>query len=237
MSTIKLLPADSGQINDVLNILNLTLSLMMEQSQKDCDERHEQLVGGTDGPVERVDYRVESDIDLYTDHVFHVATWWDGSSQDVRIKRYQQIKLCESRGVKMATLIHPTATVTEGTVIGRGTYIDEICHVSINSVIGPYCAITTGAVIGHDTTLGFNCQISLQATLSMQTVGHNTSIGAYAKIMNWKNKNTRNRMIHIGSNCKIFSGVAMSKDIPDGHMQITNNRVWRSKEAPQDELC
>ena len=179
----------------------------------------------------------ESDIDLYTDHVFHVATYWDGSSQDVRIKRYQQIKLCESRGVKMATLIHPTATVTAGTVIGRGTYIDEICHVSINTVIGPYCAITTGTVIGHDTTLGFNCQISLQATLGMQTVGHNTSIGAYAKIMHWKNKNTRNRKIHIGSNCKIFSGVAMCKDVPDSHMQITNNRVWRSKEEPQDELC
>ena len=179
----------------------------------------------------------ESDCEQYADCVFHVATYWDGASQDVRQKRYKQIALIESTGLEVVTLIHPTATTTAGSIIGKGTYIDEICHVSNDCVIGPYCSMTTGTVIGHDTTLGFNCQISAQATLSMQTVGHNTSIGAYAKIMHWKNKDTRNRKIHIGSNCKIFSGVAMSKDIPNGHMQITNNRIWRSKEAPQDELC
>lgn len=179
----------------------------------------------------------EQDFEKYQDCVFHVATYWDGASADVRKKRYRQIALAERNGLEVVTLIHPTATITPGSNIGKGTYIDEICHVSNDCDIGPYCSFTTGTVIGHDTTLGFNCQVSAQATLSMQTIGHNSSIGAYAKIMHWKNKATRNKKLTIGSNCKIFSGVEMTKDIPDNHMQITNSRVWRNKEKKQYELC
>lgn len=49
-----------------MNFLNVALVVMMSQSQRDCDERQRALIENSDRAVDRVDYRAEKDIQLYT---------------------------------------------------------------------------------------------------------------------------------------------------------------------------
>ena len=76
------------------------------------------------------------------------------------------------------------------TVIGNGTKIDSLVHISHNVVVGKNCEITAGAVIGGSTTLGDSSWVGLNATL--------------------KNK------IRVGNNVLVASGASVIKDVPNG---------------------
>ena len=76
------------------------------------------------------------------------------------------------------------------TVIGKGTKIDSLVHISHNVVVGKNCEITAGAVIGGSTILGDSSWIGLNATL--------------------KNK------IKLGNNVLVASGASVIHDVPSG---------------------
>ena len=76
------------------------------------------------------------------------------------------------------------------TVIGNGTKIDALVHISHNVVVGKNCEITAGAVIGGSTILGDSSWVGLNATL--------------------KNK------IKVGNNVLVASGASVIHDVPSG---------------------
>ncbi len=76
------------------------------------------------------------------------------------------------------------------TVIGDGTKIDALVHISHNVVVGKNCEITAGAVIGGSTILGDSSWVGLNATL--------------------KNK------IKVGNNVLVASGASVIHDVPSG---------------------
>jgi UDP-3-O-[3-hydroxymyristoyl] glucosamine N-acyltransferase len=76
------------------------------------------------------------------------------------------------------------------TVIGDGTKIDALVHISHNVVVGKNCEITAGAVIGGSTILGNSSWVGLNATL--------------------KNK------IKVGNNVLVASGASVIHDVPSG---------------------
>ncbi len=76
------------------------------------------------------------------------------------------------------------------TVIGDGTKIDSMVHISHNVVVGKNCQITAGVVIGGSTILGDSSWVGLNATL--------------------KNK------IKIGNNVLVASGASVIHDVPSG---------------------
>ncbi|MEM7562414.1 MAG: acyltransferase [Pseudomonadota bacterium] len=56
-------------------------------------------------------------------------------------------------------MIHSSAVVDEGAVIGDGTKIWHWTHISEGAVIGPNCTIGQNVFIGRDVTIGAGCKV------------------------------------------------------------------------------
>lgn len=70
------------------------------------------------------------------------------------------------------------------TVIGSGTKIDALVHISHNVVVGRNCEITAGAVIGGSTSIGDSTWIGLNSTLKDQIkVGNNVIVSSGASVI------------------------------------------------------
>jgi UDP-2-acetamido-3-amino-2,3-dideoxy-glucuronate N-acetyltransferase len=59
----------------------------------------------------------------------------------------------------MAAIIHPTAIVDEGALLGDGTRVWHWVHVSGGARIGPGCALGQGVFVGNDVSIGRNVRI------------------------------------------------------------------------------
>jgi acetyltransferase EpsM len=69
------------------------------------------------------------------------------------------------RGVRLATVVHPSAVIARGVVLGEGTYVAPLAVVHSDAVAGAACIVNTGAVVEHDCRLGDFAHVSPRATL------------------------------------------------------------------------
>ena len=70
------------------------------------------------------------------------------------------------------------------TVIGNGTKIDSLVHISHNVHVGKNCEITAGSVIGGSAEVGDSTWIGLNATLKDQIkVGNNVIVASGASVI------------------------------------------------------
>lgn len=69
-------------------------------------------------------------------------------------------QLCGMQGVRLVTLIHPTAYVSPSATIGQGTVVEPKAVVNTNSRIGRGCIISVGTIIDHDCEIGEFCHIN-----------------------------------------------------------------------------
>lgn len=60
----------------------------------------------------------------------------------------------EKNGAEIATLLHPTAYISESAKIGVGTIIAPKAIVNTHSVIGKGCILSVGAIVNHDVVIG-----------------------------------------------------------------------------------
>ena len=70
------------------------------------------------------------------------------------------VQLCGMQGVKLVTLIHPTAYVSPSATIGQGTVVEPKAVINTNSRIGQGCIISVGTIIDHDCEIGDFCHIN-----------------------------------------------------------------------------
>lgn len=83
-----------------------------------------------------------------------------------------------------ATIIHPTAVVSQTATIGRGTVIMPQAVVNAGAVIGTHCIVNTRAIVEHDTLLGDFTHLSPNATLTGNVkTGEGVHVGASATII------------------------------------------------------
>ena len=109
--------------------------------------------------------------------------------------------------LKFATLIHPTAVVSESAIIGQGCYIGPFSFISCDVKIGNYVLIQPHAAIAHDCVLGNNVVVSSMNALSGHViVGDNTYIGVGTSVIQGAN---------IGENTIVGMGAIVTRDIPD----------------------
>jgi sugar O-acyltransferase (sialic acid O-acetyltransferase NeuD family) len=73
--------------------------------------------------------------------------------------------LCASKGLELATVIHPRAIVSPGASLGPGTVVLAGAVVNTGARIGTGCIVNSGAVIEHDCILGDFAHVSPNATL------------------------------------------------------------------------
>ena len=119
-------------------------------------------------------------------------------------RRRIQEKL-EASGIKIATLIHPAATVADDAVLGSGTAVMAGAVINPGAKAGKGCIINTCSSVDHDCVIGDFCHISVGSHLCGNVkVGENTWIGAGATVIN---------NINICENCMIGAGAVVVKNI------------------------
>lgn len=119
-----------------------------------------------------------------------------------------RLGLLESIPCDLATLIHPSATISPHAEIGAGSVI------CAGAVIGPFarlgqgCIINTGASVDHDCTLGDGVHLSPGARLGGGvTIGTCAWIGIGAVVREYKS---------IGADALVGAGAAVTADVDEG---------------------
>jgi sugar O-acyltransferase (sialic acid O-acetyltransferase NeuD family) len=121
-----------------------------------------------------------------------------------RIRKKKQ-EMYEQAGIKIATLIHPTAVLALDVHIGEGTVIMANAVVNIGTVLGKGCIINTAATVDHDNVIGEYSHISVGSHLAgTVTVGNMVWIGIGAVVSN---------NLTICEECYIGAGAVVVKDI------------------------
>lgn len=117
-----------------------------------------------------------------------------------------------SAGIKLATIIHPNASVSKFAAINCGTVI------CANTVIGPFAVlgkanvISIGGIVAHDCQFEDGVRISPNAVVGGTcTIGKNTWVCMGANIIN---------DIRVGINSVIGAGAVVLKDIPDNVLAV-----------------
>lgn len=112
------------------------------------------------------------------------------------------------RGLKLATVIHPSAVLAAGVVCGEGTFVAAGAIVNADASIGDNVILNTGCTVDHDCTVGAGAHISPGAHLAGNvSVGEGTWIGIGACVKEG---------VRIGRGVVIGAGAVVVRDIPDG---------------------
>lgn len=79
--------------------------------------------------------------------------------------RARLVRELRRRGVRLATVVHPSAVIARGVALGEGTYVAPLAVVHCDAVAGAACIVNTGAVVEHDCRLGDFAHVSPRAAL------------------------------------------------------------------------
>jgi len=112
----------------------------------------------------------------------------------------------KAKGIKLATIIHEKAIISENAIIGEGTVVLANAVINSFATIGKCCIINTGAIIEHDCTIQDGVHISPNAAMGGTVlIGENTWVCIGSSISN---------NIRIGENSVIGAGSVIIKDVP-----------------------
>ena len=94
------------------------------------------------------------------------------------------------KGGKFITLVHPTAQISPGTIIGKGCMLGSYVGIGVETTIGDFCLIQSKATIGHDVHIGdfarIDCNVVLIAGVDVgndvcihtsSVINHNVKLG------------------------------------------------------------
>ena len=120
--------------------------------------------------------------------------------------RGRLFKLLKKKNLKVATIIHPSAVVSNRAIIGEGSFIGARAVIGNNVVIDKVNIINTGAIVEHDTRLGFSVYFGQGAkTEARVKIDDYCFVGVGATIL---------PDIHIGSAALIGPNAVVDKDVP-----------------------
>ena len=114
-------------------------------------------------------------------------------------------RIAEQHKLNWVTLIHPSAQIAYGVLIGIGSVVMAGAVINPEATIGQHCIINTCAVIEHDNQLSDYVHVSPNATLGGTVhVGSCTQIGVGATVRN---------NISIGNNILVGAGSVVIKNL------------------------
>lgn len=121
--------------------------------------------------------------------------------------RERLIRQAINIGFDFPAIVDPSAVVSRGTRIGRGSFVGKNAVVNTDTQIGDFCIINTGAVLEHENVINNFSHIAVRATLCGKVeVGQYSFVGAGATIIQGK---------RIGSNCIVGAGSTVLEDVLD----------------------
>lgn len=109
-------------------------------------------------------------------------------------------------GYSFATIVHPSAQVGRGVVIGPGTVIMAGVAINADTHVGAHAIVNTGATIDHDCTIGDFAHVSPGAHLPGEVkVGPLALVGVGASVI---------PRVTIGEGAIVGAGAVVVKDVP-----------------------
>ncbi len=116
-------------------------------------------------------------------------------------------KELEKQGMKIVTLVHPSAILGENVKLGAGTVVVAGVVINSSANIGRGCIINTCSSVDHDCVVRDFVHIAVGAHVAGTVdIGDRTWIGAGAVVSN---------NVAITSDCMIGAGTAVVKDIEE----------------------
>lgn len=113
------------------------------------------------------------------------------------------------QGYRFATLIHPSAVIGGGVVLGEGAQVMAGAVVQADAAIGAGAIINTGALVDHDCRVGDHCHIAPGAVVcGGVSLGQRVHVGTGAKIV---------QGVSVGEHSVVGAGAVVLRDIPRRH--------------------
>ncbi|NMP30454.1 acetyltransferase [Thalassotalea sp. M1531] len=126
-------------------------------------------------------------------------------NNDIRLRITRDII---ARGGKLATIIHPSAVVSEHTDIGAGSVFFASSVVNIGCKLGIATIVNTGASVDHDCEIADGCHIAPGANISGGAIiGEKSWLGIGSQVI---------ELIKIGDSSYIGAGATVVSDLA-GH--------------------
>lgn len=115
---------------------------------------------------------------------------------------------------RLATVVHPSASVSSLAVLGRNVLIMAGVVITSNAVIGDHVCILPNTVIHHDVVVGDWCLVGSNVTLAGQTrIGMNCYLGSGSSIMNG---------LRVGDGALVGIGANVIRDVSPGYKVAGN---------------
>lgn len=128
--------------------------------------------------------------------------------------RQEKSQALRAAGLPLATVIHPSAIVSQFSSIGEGCFVAASAVIHVDSTIGDYSIINTAAIVEHDCCVGEACHISPGSALAGAVrVGHSSWIGINSCVR---------QLVNIANNVVVGAGSTVIKNVPSGTTVVGN---------------
>jgi sugar O-acyltransferase (sialic acid O-acetyltransferase NeuD family) len=89
-----------------------------------------------------------------------------------------------ARGLRLATVVHPSAVVAGGARLGPGTYVGPLAVLHADAEVGSGCIVNSAAVVEHDCRVGDWAHVSPGAVLGGGVrIGEGAHVGLGAVVL------------------------------------------------------
>lgn len=128
---------------------------------------------------------------------------------DVRLRWLARLR---TAGLRIATVLHPSAVVSAGATVGPGCVVVAGAVVNVGAVLGTGCIVNTLSSVDHDCTLEDGVHVSPGAHLAGEVrVGQRSWIGIGSAVR---------QRIRIGKDVVVGAGAVVVCDVEDGEAVV-----------------
>jgi len=114
----------------------------------------------------------------------------------------------KARGANFATLIHPTAVVTDTATLGEGTIMCPFSMAMPNSSVGKCVSVLYYSAVGHDAIVGDFSSVSSQVDLTgYARIGAGVTVGSGARVLPG---------VSVGDGATIGAGAVVVRSVKPG---------------------
>lgn len=116
--------------------------------------------------------------------------------------------------VRWATLIHPTAIISDSARVGLGSIVQAFSLVAANAHLGDHCILNAHSGLGHDVKVGDFSSIMSQCDVAgAAQLGEGVYMGTGARVI---------PSVRLGAHAHIGAGTVVFKDAGEGAKLLGN---------------
>jgi acetyltransferase EpsM len=132
----------------------------------------------------------------------------------------------EERGLRFATLVHPTARISRRSSLGDGTIASVGAVVAARTRIGRHVLLNRGVLVGHHTDVGDHVSLLPGANVAGNCkIGAGAFIGMGALVLD---------NLAVGPDAVVAAGSVVTHDVPEGAQVMgVPARIVPGKKGPR----